>query len=96
MIRIAGILVILASFNVLAMMLFMSGQASPYLVMFAPQEVYWVTIGFIVLMDIFIIKSVLLSGGARYYGDFEKVFRKHYDGSNYEQAMAKAMREFKK
>lgn len=95
MIRVIVVLGVLASFNCIAMLLFMSGQADPYLMIFAPQEVIWVVIGFLVLVDILLIKVFLLSGGGVYYGDFEQVFRKYYDGKNYEEAFRRAHAEFR-
>lgn len=92
--RLLLVVTILASFNCIALLLHMSGRMAMYLPMLSSQEILWVVVAFLVLVDVLILYLLVFSTSGGYYGDFERVFRKYYDGSNYEEAFRKARREY--
>lgn len=98
MVRILLALCVIASFNIIAIQLFMAGHAGPLASYFPFQQALLITAFFIILADIMIIYTMLTIGKARAVtrDDFDRLFRKYYNGKNFEEAFERAGREWKR
>lgn len=92
--RIIMALVVLGSFNVIAIQLFMAGNVGPLKSVLPYQQALLISAFFIVVTDIAVVYMMMTfkTGGK----DFDSLFKKHYNGHNYEEAFKKAGEEYKK
>ena len=98
MVRILLALCVIASFNIIAIQLFMAGNFGPLAAHFPFQQALLITSFFIILADIMIIYTMLTLGKQRAVTreDFDRLFRKYYNGKNFEEAFERAGREWKR
>ena len=98
MVRILLALCVIASFNIIAIQLFMAGNVGPLTNYFPFQQALLITSFFMILADIMIIYTMLTLGKDRTVtrDDFDRLFRKYYNGKNFEEAFERAGREWKR
>jgi len=98
MIRIILALCVIASFNIIAIQLFMVGNVGPLVRYFPFQQALLITSFFIILADIIIIYTMLTLGKNRAAtrDDFDRLFRKYYNGKNFKEAFERAGQEWKR
>lgn len=92
--RIIMALVILGSFNIIAIQLFMTGNIGPLQDVLPYQQTLMVSAFFMVVVDIFLIYTMMTLPSGQGKG-FDAIFKKHYDGHNFDEAFQKATKEFK-
>lgn len=94
--RVIVALAVIASINIIALQLFMSGNVGP-LAKFMPLEVAtMITALFIVILDMILVfwLVTMRMPGQTPNSEFDALFRKHYNGANFNEAFEKARKEF--
>lgn len=98
MARVIVALAIMASINVVAIQLFISGNVGPLADFLPLQQATMITAVFIVMLDIMLVfwTITMKLPGQTSSQDFDRLFHKHYDGRNFNAAFEKARQEYKK
>lgn len=90
MIRIVLALTVAVSFDVIALLIFVSAYSAPILsANIEFQRFVWTVIAFLVFCDLLFI-YILFRPARLPHEEFEATFRRHFDGSNYEEAFRRA------
>jgi len=93
--RIIMALVIIGSFNIIAIQLFMTGNIGPLRDVLPYQQALMISALFTVIVDIVLVYMMMTMGSGQGKG-FDAIFKKYYDGHNFDEAFQKATKEFKK
>jgi hypothetical protein len=95
--RVMLALCVIGSFNVVAIQLFMAGNIGPLANILPYQQALIVTAFFTVVVDIVLIYLMMTIGGTSStpQGEFDQIFKRYYNGKNYEEAFEKARKEWK-
>jgi hypothetical protein len=90
-------LCVIGSFNVIAIQLFMAGHIGPLANILPYQQALIVTAFFTVIVDIVLVYLMMTMGGISTSpkNEFDHLFKKYYNGKNYEEAFEKAKKEWK-
>lgn len=95
MIRILFSLTIAASFNVIALLIFVSSYDAPVIAdNIGYQQFIWTVVAFILFFDCLAL-YVLMRPGRLPHEEFDAAFKRHYDGTNYEEAFNKAYKAWR-
>ncbi len=96
--RVMLALAVMASFNVIAIQLFMTGNVGPLQNVMPYQAAMLFTCLFVIIVDLMVVYVMMTmnvgSGTAR--SSFDRLFRKHYNGKNFDEAFNLAAEEWKK
>lgn len=90
-------LAVIASFNIIAIQLFMAGHIGPLADVLPYQQALLVSASGIIVMDFVLLYMLLTFGprrGAR--SGFDALFKKYYDGTNFDEAFSRATAEWRK
>lgn len=92
--RVIIALIVIGSFNVIAIQLFMTGHVGPLTNILPFQQALMVSALFMVIVDIVLIYLMMTTGGSK-GKDFDALFKKYYNGHNFEEAFQRAGREYR-
>lgn len=98
MFRIIIWLCILASFNIVAIQLFMLGNSSPFLKVLPHNAAIMTSAAFTIIADIVLVYVLMVTRIGKKTGtsdQFDRLFQKHYNGNNRDEAFEKASKEWK-
>lgn len=98
MARIIVALALIASINIVAIQLFMTGNVGPLASVLSLEQATMLTAVFIVVLDIILVFWIVTMRlpGQTVGSDFDRIFHKYYNGTNFSEAFEKARQEFRK
>ncbi|RMH54230.1 MAG: hypothetical protein D6679_14005 [Candidatus Hydrogenedentota bacterium] len=99
MVRVILALIVMGTFNAMAVMLFLSRYSGPLAEIISYKFALYLSVLFLLGADLCVLYVMLMWHGAAKAmpsEDFQRLYRKYYDGTNHHSAYERAVREWRR